>query len=274
MKLSSTSALVLLWAGQDFCESSRAKQYMSQLDLDEGAVLYQQCENVWPHYAEVIKNRKHGILSLIEKCCSEKNVGGYQLIIVGAGLDPLGIEVTQRYPDVSVYELDKENMSLKSGLLTDPGDTCGAIIHFVEIDLLDSASLMPRLIDCGWDAAKPTGMVMEGISYYLPGESVRALAQILNPNWTIFEFLKHDPDIAAERREIPRMIFDTIADQCSLPHIRRYVYSEVEALLSMSAVDRFSMKRLEKMRTGMNRFFPTEDSGWIEVCLLRRNQAK
>lgn len=273
MKLSSTSALVLLWAGQDFCKSSRAKQYMSQLDLDEGITLYKQCQDVWPHYDEIIRNRKYGILNLIEKCCSDK-IDGQQLIIVGAGLDPLGIEVTQKYSHVSVFELDKENMRLKSGLHTCKENTSGANIHFVEIDVLDTASLMPCLRACGWDEAKPTGLVMEGISYYLPGEAICSLAQIFHPDWTIFEFLKHDTDIAAGRREIPRMIFDTIADHCALPHIRRYDYSEVETLFAMPAIDRYSMKRLEKMRTGMNKFFETEDSGWIEVCLLRKNQAQ
>jgi len=39
----------------------------------------------------------------------------------------------------------------------------------------------------------------------------------------------------------------------------------------MTVMYKFSMKRLENMRTGSNKYFMTENSGWIEVCLLRVN---
>ncbi len=36
----------------------------------------------------------------------------------------------------------------------------------------------------------------------------------------------------------------------------------------MDVLERYSLMCLEQMRTGANSFFPTEESGWIEVCLL------
>ena len=56
-------------------------------------------------------------------------------------------------------------------------------------------------------------------------ESIRKLAKAVRPQRVIFEFLKEEREIAADRAEIPRRVFDLIAKE-------------------------------------------TEESGWIEVCLL------
>ena len=144
-KLSSTSALVLLWAGQECYKSKKAMEFLNQLDLEEGRDLYEKCEEICPYYDEVIKNRKDGVFNLIKKSFSNEN-NNFQLVIAGAGLDALGIEVTEHYANTKVFELDNENTEFKYNL--------------------------------------------------------------------------------------------------------------------------YSMKFLEQMRTGSNKYFPTEESGWIEVCLL------
>jgi O-methyltransferase involved in polyketide biosynthesis len=266
-KLSDTSALVLLWAQQECYQTEQARQYLGQLDLEEGRVLYEQCRAVWPYYDEVIKNRKVGVLSLIEKCCSGK-IGGQQLIIVGAGLDALGIEVAERYPHITVFELDQDNMEFKSCLFDNLWDESKGNLRCIKIDILDDSALYGRLADHGWSSKKPTILVMEGISYYLPEESIRKMALIIQPEWIVFEFLKQERDISADRRDIPQKVFDIISDQCGSPHIGRYDYSKIEKLFDMPVTSKYSMNRLEEMRTGANRFFPTQESGWIEVCLL------
>ncbi len=267
LKLSSTSALVLLWAEQECYKGESARYYLSQLDLEEGKALYKQCEEVWPYYDEVIKNRKFGVFSLIEKCCTEK-ISCQQVVIAGAGLDALGIEITERYPRVKVFEIDKENMSLKSHLFKNSGNKSKASIMFIEIDILNIPSLYGSLTAHGWDTNKPTALILEGISYYLPPESIQELVQVINPDWVIFEFLKEDHEITADRVKIPQKIFGFILNQCELPDIWRYSCFTAGKLFDMPVAVRYSMKQLEKMRTGSNRFFQTEDSGWIEVCLL------
>ncbi len=266
-KLSSTSALVLLWARQDCYRSIRAKDYLGQLDLKEGSSLYEQCREVCPYYDEVIKNRKFAILKLVEKCCSEGNKLK-QLVIAGAGLDALGIEVTDLYRQVKVFEIDRENMDLKRGLLSGSRNEPDSRIEFIKADLLAPSSLYKILRDHGWDPDKPTLLILEGISYYIPMETIKRIFQVINPYWTIFEFLKKERDIAHERLEIPEKVFGLISSHCGLPRILRYGHGDLERLFGMPAAEKYSMKSLENMRTGSNRFFLTEDSGWIEVCLL------
>ncbi|MBW1679019.1 MAG: class I SAM-dependent methyltransferase, partial [Deltaproteobacteria bacterium] len=143
-RLSSTSELVLLWARKECYQSKKARDYLKQLDLEEGKTLYERCKEVWPYYDEVIKNRKFGVFTLIKKYCTEK-INCQQLVIAGAGLDALGIEVTEHYPHVKVFELDKENMDFKSHLFAKLGNKSTANITFIEIDLLNIPSLYSNL---------------------------------------------------------------------------------------------------------------------------------
>lgn len=268
LKLSSTSALVLLWARQECYQSKRARDYLSQLDLEDGKILYERCKEICTYYDEVIKNRKFGVNNLVKKYFTEK-IGSRQLVIAGAGFDALGIEVMELYPHVKVFELDKENMNIKSRLATKLDNESKRNIMFIEVNLLNISDVYRSLTAHGWDPIRPTLLIIEGISYYLPTESIQKLVQVINPNWTIFEFLKQDEEIATDRVNIHKKVFGLISSLCELSHIGQYNYSQLEKLFNnISILAKYSMKRLEEMRTGSNRFFPTEDSGWIEVCLL------
>ncbi len=269
-KLSATSALVLLWASKECYTSKKAKDYLKILDLESGKDLYDRCKTIWPHYDEVIKNRKFGVFTLIKKYCT-KNINCSQLIIAGAGLDALGIEITEHYPHVKVFELDKTNMAFKSNLLKKLGTKSNANITFIEANILDPSSLCGKLTTHGWNPQKPTLLILEGISYYLSPKSTKKLILTLKPNWTIFEFLKQDNEIITDRAKIAKEVFGIISNLCGLSNIWRYNYSKVEKLFDMPTKARYNMEQLEKMRTGSNRFFTTEHSGWIEVCLLAKN---
>lgn len=149
LKLSSTSALVLLWA-QGCYKTKMAKDFLKQLDLSEGETLYKNCDEVWPHYAEVIKNRKFGVFNLIKKACNKEN-NCKQIIIAGAGLDALGIEITENYPHVKVFEIDNENIILKSNLYLNLDKNPKANISFIENNLLDFSSVYKNLIAKKWN---------------------------------------------------------------------------------------------------------------------------
>jgi Leucine carboxyl methyltransferase len=268
LKLASTSALVLLWAQQECYQSKSAKHYLSQLDLEEGKSLYNWCREVCPYYDEVIKNRKFGVFNLVKKYFSDQTKN-QQLVIAAAGLDALGIEVVELYPHSQVFELDKENMDIKSRLTIVPENKTKRSITFIQANLLDFSEVYKNLIERGWDPQKPTLLVFEGISYYLSLESIQKFFHVLNPDFIVFEFLKQKKEIAADRVDIPEKIFGKISSTCGLPFIGRFSYEQLEKLFDpLSVKDKYSMNRLEKMRTRSNKFFPTDYSGWIEVCLL------
>lgn len=268
LRLSSTSAFVLLWVKQECYQTKRAVDFLNQLNLEEGNVLYERCNEIF-QYSEVIKNRKFGVMHLIKKCMADYRKD-QQIVIAGAGFDALGIELMELYSHIKVFELDQDNMGIKSAMVAKLSNEIDRRISFIEVDLLNILNVYKKLFIHGWDYLKPTLLVLEGISYYLPTKSIQELVHVISPDSVIFEFLKQDKDISIHRLNIPQKVFDLISDLCGLPYINKFNRFQIENLFNnMSIEDGCSMKQLEKMRTGTNAFFPTENSGWIEVCLLR-----
>lgn len=211
-------------------------------------------------------------MHLVKTCMTDYG-GDQQIVIAGAGFDALGIELVELYSHIKVFELDRDNMDAKSAMVARLSNKPDRRISFIEVDLLNTPKVHEELSTHGWDYLKPTLLVLEGISYYLPTKSIQELVHAVSPDSVIFEFLKQDKDIAIDRLQISQRVFGLISDLCGLPHINKFDRLQVENLFnSMSIEHGCSMMQLEKMRTGTNTFFPTENSGWIEVCLLKNPQ--
>lgn len=271
--LSSTSALVLLWAGQESYKSRLAKDYFNLLDLEPGKVLYEQCNEICPYYDEVIKNRKLSVTDLINKCLTGNN-NIVQMVIAGAGLDPLGIEVTELYPMIKVFELDVENMDIKSILYSKLKGNSKTAISVIKTNLQNASEVYESLIEHGWDSSEGTLLILEGISYYLPTASLQNLIKVINPMRTVFEFLKLNYEINKEHGRIAHSVFELISDACGGLEIIRYSNSKIENLFGLPVITRHSMNNLERLRTGSNKYFPSDESGWIEICLLGYEKEK
>lgn len=267
MKLSSTSALVLLWAGREHLRGASARAYLDRLDLEEGRALLAACDAACPYYAEVIRNRKHGVREFVKGCIAEAGVSATQVVIAGAGLDPLGIDLVETHPGLRVFEVDRENMSRKADAVSATG---GVPPVFVEADLGDVAAVSGSLRFAGWNPLQSTVLVLEGITYYLEPATLRALADALRPRAVVAEYLKPADRIDALRASIPDAVFGRIAGDCALPAIHRHDADGLAVLLGMRLRDRRGMMELERARTNANRWFPADASGWIEVALLER----
>lgn len=267
LKLSSTSALVLIWAKDKCYQSQNAKDYLSLLDLSSGKKLYEECFKIWRFYDEVIINRKFGVLDLISRAIADdENIS--QIVIAGAGLDALGIEVISSYPHIKVFELDIENMETKSEYVSKVEGILQSQISFSNADLKNRFEVLDKLQASGWNSSKETLLIMEGISYYLTPKTIKELIEIIKPKRMVFEFLKQKENINSERAKIADRVFGLISHQCNCPDIVRYNYSKIKSSFNLSILRKKSMRQLEKERTGINNHFPTDELGWIDVCLL------
>lgn len=268
MRLSATSALVLLWAGREHLTGRRAAAYLDGLDLAEGRGLLASCDALCPYYAEVIRNRKRGVRDLVAKILDEGAAS--QIVIAGAGLDPLGIDLAEAHPGIPVFEVDRDNMELKARIAGHAGASAGtgADPAFVAADLTDVAAVSRALRARGWKPNQSTLLVLEGISYYLDPAELRALAEALDPGKIVVEYLKPEAAILPARAHVPAEVFGTIAGECGLRKVHRHDAEGMARLLGMSVRTRYGMKTLERLRTRGNRHFPEENSGWIEVALL------
>ncbi len=269
--LSATSALVLLWSGPESYRSRQARRYLELLDLSAGIPLHERCSGIWPHYGEVIKNRKHCIMELMEQCASADGALR-QVVVLGAGLAPLGIEWKVRHPSAVVFDLDRTNMELKQRLVSSLGEESLGGMSFIRVDLGAPRLVEERLVEHGYNRQEPTLLVLEGISYYLQPDIVRQLVLLFRHpgrrTRAIVEYLKPEWVILAERREIPGRVFGVIRDTCGHPRITRFTTADIASWPGVELLATRTMSDMERVRTGRNEHFPSDESGWIELSLL------
>ena len=273
VKLSDTSAFVTLLAGREVHTSPHALRYLNMMDLSPGEGLIRKCIRVWPHLDQLVKNRKRCILDETLECLS----GGIgQVVILGSGIDTLSLEVVSRMEGVVVYELDADNMDVKRRLLDEAAPDVAGRIRCVTADLGRPSEAAARAAEAGWRADVPSVLVLEGVSYYL-GE--RTLWEIIrrfgadSENHTILEYMVPPGSIEPERAHIPDDVFDTIgeylSDRLDIYRLDHNTVQKRASEIGGRVVRRHTMHSMEMLRTGATRHFPTERSGWIEVCRMQ-----
>jgi methyltransferase (TIGR00027 family) len=104
--------------------------------------------------------------------------GVAQVVVVGAGFDPLSSELQQDFPTVGFWEIDHpatQRHKLRA---------CSEIgierVHFVAVDLSAAGLDREVLISSGFDSAKRTFWIAEGLLMYFPADIVSSLIRTLS----------------------------------------------------------------------------------------------
>lgn len=120
--------------------------------------------------------------ALRKKCISELahsalGNGVAQVVVLGAGFDPLSSELQREFPDAQFWEIDHpatQHHKVRA---------CSEIgierVHFVAIDLSTTGLDRDALISSGFDPAKRTFWIAEGLLMYFPAEIVSSLLKTL-----------------------------------------------------------------------------------------------
>ncbi|MXX20407.1 MAG: class I SAM-dependent methyltransferase [Cenarchaeum sp. SB0665_bin_23] len=272
VQLSDTSAFVILLMSDGIHVSKNSQRYMDMLDLSCGIDLLKDCTRVWPHLGEIVLNRKSTILQEVKFMMQD---GAEQVIIFGSGMDALSLEITSLNNTVQVYEVDAHHMKHKQQLLNKAMQSTHNITC-ITADLNQPSRVISKIADAGWDKNRQSVLIFEGISYYLKSETLWEIIRQSSScaaNHVIVEYMVPSDMIDAERAHIPDDVFGII--QNSLPdnlRINRFGYDTIVQnvrIMGGSDIRRHTMSSIEKRRTGTNRIFPTESSGWIEVACFK-----
>lgn len=270
--LSSTSALVLLWTNGRIHRNTLASKFLRLLNLEPGKELHFKCNQIWPDYSEVIKNRKHCVLDLVQM--NIKNNTNLQVIILGAGMDTLSLEILSQNREIKIFEIDY-SMDEKKTLIEKINPVILESLSLISSDLKNSNGLLNSLKNYGWIQKNPTLVVLEGVSYYLTESDLEKILKIFKTrnkkNHIILEYLLTEDLVSKERRLIPKKIFNLIANETGLSNITRYNHKKIKNIIKIlngSTVKRFTMKEMELKRTGNNVFFKRVRSGWIEISYI------
>jgi methyltransferase (TIGR00027 family) len=120
---------------------------------------------------------------LRKKCISELarsalSNGVAQVVILGAGFDPLSSELQREFPTARFWEIDHPATQ------RDKVRACSEMgierVHFVAVDLSAIGFDRDALIRDGFDSAKPTFWIAEGLLMYFPADIVSSLLTMLS----------------------------------------------------------------------------------------------
>jgi O-methyltransferase involved in polyketide biosynthesis len=270
-KLNDTAALVMSWAAPLYTEG-KVGAFFNELDLSRGHALLMHCHKVCPWYGEVIQNRKHFIKHLIE-CELRSSATPYQVVIPGAGISPLALELLVNHPErvARAIEVDTVGMEEKRALydliIPDLTDRVSCITLDITSQGFSCETLRAQ---AAYNAEISTIVLLEGISYYIAEEDLRRAIAVFQSdqhrNRIVLEYMLPCELVKEARRPIPRGIFETIGTYAELQHLQCYSPSHVEQLFESAhgaVIAHYDLFDMEHLRTGERTWFAERDDGWV-----------
>jgi methyltransferase (TIGR00027 family) len=119
--------------------------------------------------------RKKCVATLLRSALTN---GTTQAVVVGAGFDPLCLELQREFPATDFWEID--HPVTQRAKLRALSKTSIERLHFVAIDLSADALDRETLIKSGFDPAKRTFWIAEGLLMYFPGDIVSSLMRMFS----------------------------------------------------------------------------------------------
>jgi O-methyltransferase involved in polyketide biosynthesis len=277
LELEPTAALVMDWA-KDLYHTGSASAFVSHLDLSSGHRMREECDSVCAWYPEVMMNRKWFIRHIASALIAARD-DPCQVLILASGKSPLALELLETCPDriASVIETDIAGMEEKHRIYQTVAPNAAKKIRCVKADLYDPGGTRSVVVGTGtFDPDRPTIIVFEGISYYLPPEVSSAVlsqfASVSRQNAVILDSLLPCRLVREDRSYISRGIWGIIHRDCNFKNTVTYSPDEMEAMLTSAGCDRVchhTMAEMERLRTGTNRYFLADGDGWIRISTAR-----
>lgn len=270
VNLSSTSALVLLWEEGSIHRSILSSKYRKLLNLDAAKGLYELCNKICPFYSEVIKNRKQCVLEItFSEIRGNKSI---QIIILGAGMDSLSLEIISKVKNVKIFEIDS-SISPKKSIIESLDKRLFDSLSLISADLKHPKKILNLLKEAGWNPDNSSLVIIEGVSYYLNEFNLKNILKNFQSkgksNRVILEYLVSRELISKKRSVTSEKIFNLISKEIEFPNITRYDKNKIKNMIENqngNVTKQFDMKEMEMNRTKKNLLFKHANSGWIEIC--------
>ena len=272
-KISSTSGLVLHLTDRSLYQSPAAQKYWDNLDIEDSRDFTEGHRRIWPNCYEEVNNRKFGI----KKFCNEflTNTPDCQVVFLGAGLDPKSVDLAENYPNARVFDVDMDNMDIKKQITKNIDGPQN--LKFCTADICNQDQLLTALKAQGWSNDRTTLMVAEGLTYYVPKESLKqAFRALRSPGDALileYSLPQNDIVIPPGERHPSQEAFDYIQDKTKMEKpMERYSISDVEVLasdLQASRLITLGQKKLELERTGHNKIYSDQYSGALCISYIQ-----
>jgi hypothetical protein len=268
VKISATSALVLHWAESSVWTSPESQAYLRRLDLSEGDALLTRFgpEDHYMH-TQTISGRKYFLrkraLEFLARHANSPRPA--QVLIAGAGMAPLSIELAALHPRGFFFDIDRYHMREKQELAGTP-----AHIRFIACDVTDIPALQQHLTIAGFDPSAPTLAILEGLVYYLPTPSFARLLDFLHglSCSVAGDFCLTPSTVSAATRGFLTSVFAIIQKEVGLEEIAFYAAEDIQQLLQQAGYATFTvtdMRSIQVERSGAVAPFLLPDSSWVKL---------
>jgi O-methyltransferase involved in polyketide biosynthesis len=219
-----------------------------------------------PLFKEVMLLRKRMVRYLVRQLMIQHP--RQQVCILAAGLDPLGLQMAEYFPEqlTSIYEIDNANMPEKQELYAAVSFN-DARLHILDMDITHTHRMMESLINAGYVPHQPTLIVFEGIMHYIAEEQflrvMRCFCSRTRNNAVIMDYAvpeeEMSPSFAAKARAMEELV------------ISKYAYSRKKilnllSLLEAEIVGVYDMQATEYVLNGSNKLFRERGEGMLEMA--------
>ena len=181
LKVPSTSRLVLE-AAMPLYTTPLQQRYIESIDFNETSHIFYDLKRYYPLVIDSICLRKQSIRAMLQERITR--MAGQQVILLGAGLDPLSLYLLENYrQELSrIIEIDNGYIEEKQQLYASiiPGEP---LIRFVKCDITDTVLLWSKLLENGYQQDAPAIIVFEGVIHYISNDAfINTMKLFKTPN--------------------------------------------------------------------------------------------
>ncbi len=267
LKIADTSALVLNWTSASVWQTEPAKRYSQRLNLSEAdrlLALFSTQERLM--HTECVTGRKFFIrkcaLSFIENNRQEELPA--QVIILAAGIAPLSVELAALFPQIKIFDIDRDLMAEKEKMIQDQFSN----IQFITCDISNLEKLTQQLFEKGWNSKHPTLVILEGIIYYLQEEVLKNILYYFAENKAALacDFALEPQCVDMPNRTYGTEVFRKIEEATGIGKVRFYTPEYFIGLLEKCGYQNIQLKTsaaIQTERVGSSNPFEGPHSSWI-----------
>ncbi|MFY0254100.1 class I SAM-dependent methyltransferase [Chitinophaga sp. 30R24] len=269
LKVPSTSRLVLE-AAMSLYTSPLQQRYIAAIDFSETSGLFYDLKRQYSSIVDIICLRKESIRQMLQEKFSQSPQ--QQVVILGAGLDPLSLYLLENYAnDIShIIEIDNGYIEEKQKIYTDILPET-VPIHFSRCDITDTDLLWHKLRENGYKEALPTTIIFEGVFHYIRNEAFIQLMKLFRTtnhrNTVMMDYFLSDQEVPDGYLPAQQRVLELIETALGLSlniHSRAVISSLLE-YLDADQVKTVALHEVEKKLTGSNQLLHAPGEGLLEM---------
>ncbi|MBC9932291.1 class I SAM-dependent methyltransferase [Chitinophaga qingshengii] len=271
LKVPATSRLVLEQAIKLY-DSPLQQAYINAIDFSETSRLSRDFKRAYPPVGETVYYRKQAVRDMIQQRITQYPT--QQVLILGAGLDPLSLYLLEQYPGriSRIVEVDNGYIGEKKKIYEEILHINGPL-HLLRCDLTDPLLLETMLIQAGYTPEEPAIIIMEGVLPYISNEECVQLMQLLatpqRHHLGIFDYLMALPDIPDNFLVYHRNVLNLMETQLN-SHINANTRDQIKDMITRFGRLEYlePLCVTEKKLTGINRTFHQPGHGIVEMAVF------